>query len=289
MMSEHLDGYRTKLAKALDRATPATAETTVTKVLSAIGEDSQFAQSLFEANVLSHFAGMLSVKEVEVPKATRNLDGPDPALRFVNMPFIEAIDHFEGLAILSHEQIEELLESERARAFYVTRAASDTIRDRIHEQLRRALAESRQPGDESLNTGLDNFVESIRSEEARLGFSASSRDYLETVYRTNVASAYNAGRFAAQTSPDVVEATGYWEYVTADDDRVRDDHAALHGKQWRIGDPEAMALYPPNGFNCRCQMVTVDREDVDSASLLRSVDVEADEGFDGPPTLEAPQ
>lgn len=289
MMAQHLDSYRTKLAKALDRATPATAEASATKSLTPIGDDTKFAQSIAEATILAHLAGLLSVKEIEVPKAERALDGPDPALRFVNMPFIEAIDYFEGLGILSAEQLDELIDSERRRAFFVTRAASDTIRDRIHAQLRSALAEVRQSGDAALRTGLDDFVASIRSEEARLGFSESSRDYLETVYRTNVASAYNAGRFAAQTSPDVIEATGYWEYVTADDDRVRGDHAALHGKQWRIGDPEAMALYPPNGFNCRCQMVTVDREDVDSASLLRDVgNIEADDGFDGPPSLETP-
>lgn len=281
MMATHLSSYATRLSAALSRADESNAEARASNVLDAIGADDGFAKSVFEANVLAYLAGQMFVKEVEVPKAKRELDGPEVALRFVNMPFIEAIDHFESLEIMSREEVDALVESERRRAFFVTRAASDTIRDHIHEQIRRAIATG--------ENGLRDFTRSVQSEEARLGFTESSRAYLETVYRTNVANAYNAGRFAAQTSPDVVAATGYWEYVTADDDRVRDEHAALHGKMWRIGDPEAERVYPPNGFQCRCSMVTVDREDVDSESLLRDVsDIEADDGFDGPPALDAP-
>jgi SPP1 gp7 family putative phage head morphogenesis protein len=132
--------------------------------------------------------------------------------------------------------------------------------------------------------GLREFIRMIRDSEAQLGFTTNNPTYLENVYRTATATSYNAGRYRAQTDPDVVEATGLWEYVTAGDNRVRESHAALAGKQWEIGDPQGKAVYPPNGFNDRCVMVVRDRDDASSA-LQEQVDVDAaiDDGFRGTP------
>jgi hypothetical protein len=50
----------------------------------------------------------------------------------------------------------------------------------------------------------------------------------------------------------------YWMYKTEEDDRVRDEHAALEGKIFRIGDPEGDDCFCPNGWNCRCHSEPVD-------------------------------
>ncbi len=54
----------------------------------------------------------------------------------------------------------------------------------------------------------------------------------------------------------------YWEYKTEEDDRVRDEHAALEGQIFRLGDPESDACYPPNDFNCRCHSELVDNQEL---------------------------
>lgn len=53
------------------------------------------------------------------------------------------------------------------------------------------------------------------------------------------------------------EQRGFWQYVTAGDDRVRPAHAALDGMIFRLDDPEAARLWPPNDFGCRCDGVTL--------------------------------
>ncbi len=47
------------------------------------------------------------------------------------------------------------------------------------------------------------------------------------------------------------------QYRTAGDDRVREEHAALHGVTLPIDDPFWEEYCPPNGWNCRCTVVQV--------------------------------
>lgn len=47
------------------------------------------------------------------------------------------------------------------------------------------------------------------------------------------------------------------QYRTAEDDRVREDHAILHGTTLPPSDPFWSLYLPPNGWNCRCTAVQV--------------------------------
>lgn len=47
------------------------------------------------------------------------------------------------------------------------------------------------------------------------------------------------------------------QYRTAQDDRVREDHAILHGTTLPPSDPFWSLYLPPNGWNCRCSAVQV--------------------------------
>lgn len=47
------------------------------------------------------------------------------------------------------------------------------------------------------------------------------------------------------------------QYRTQKDDKVRPEHAALHGVTLPPSDPFWEEFYPPNGWNCRCTVVQV--------------------------------
>ncbi len=47
------------------------------------------------------------------------------------------------------------------------------------------------------------------------------------------------------------------QYRTAGDDRVREEHALLHGTTLPPSDPFWDSYFPPNGWNCRCTAVQV--------------------------------
>jgi predicted GNAT family acetyltransferase len=50
----------------------------------------------------------------------------------------------------------------------------------------------------------------------------------------------------------------YWVYHTMLDDKVRDEHAALEGLVFRVGDPEGDNVFPQNDWNDRCWGESVD-------------------------------
>lgn len=72
---------------------------------------------------------------------------------------------------------------------------------------------------------------------------------------------------AAALAVGAVDGNEVWfEFVTQEDDKVRPEHAALHGSVWRVGDPAAPV--PPIDYGCRCGMRYVAPPGSPAAKLL---------------------
>lgn len=99
--------------------------------------------------------------------------------------------------------------------------------------------------------------------------STYNRAYLNAEYNHAQAAAEMASRW------EDFEEDGddyYLQYRTAGDDKVRPEHAALHGVTLPMSDPFWDEYYPPNGWNCRCTVVQVLKDKypaTDRAEALR--------------------
>lgn len=112
----------------------------------------------------------------------------------------------------------------------------------------------------------------------------ADRDNLGDLYRTWLAFAVESpliGRadVATGTTPAGMGAFPYLEQVTAADERVRTNHAALHGftarTEWTGWELEVL---PPLGWGCRCRPRRVSRQEAEDRGLVDLMD-EVSEGM----------
>lgn len=101
---------------------------------------------------------------------------------------------------------------------------------------------------------------------------------VQTQFRTASQVAFNMGMYIQTQQDDSI--WGY-EYVTAEDDRVRPEHEAMHGVVRPKNDPIWNKWWPPNGWNCRCVLIPLDEapEHVTDARTIRSLEPDAGWGF----------
>ncbi len=103
---------------------------------------------------------------------------------------------------------------------------------------------------------------------------------LKTIYQTNLQSAYMAGRKASME--ETTDTHPYWMYIAILDGKTRPSHRALHGQVFRHDDPIWAAIFPPNGFNCRCRVVALS----EAAVKRRGLKVVSSEGHMFTETVE---
>lgn len=90
---------------------------------------------------------------------------------------------------------------------------------------------------------------------------------LETIFRTNIQSAFQVGHYRDMTSQEVKKARPFWEYVAVLDSRTRPKHAKWDGTILPHDDKWWDTHYPPNGWNCRCTVRTLSQRQMDRKGL----------------------
>ena len=184
----------------------------------------------------------------------------------MNQPPEAAVKFFEakGLALTWnwHDQWRDV----HSRAFTVAKLARVDILQDMHEGVRRALAGETEAAfkkrmgallhqkgwwGKKIVVGADGQAEVVQEGSPRR---------LSTIYRTNLQSAYMAGRWQ-QFAAEADEAP-YVQYIAVMDGRTRPGHARFNGQVFRITDPVWGVIAPPNGFNCRCRCRNLDAREL---------------------------
>lgn len=96
-----------------------------------------------------------------------------------------------------------------------------------------------------------------------------NRNWLHAEYNFAVSSAQMASHWAEYQQDE--EMTNL-QYRTALDDKVRPEHAALEGVTLPMSDPFWDTAFPPNGWNCRCHVIPVLKEDFPLSNSQRAQD-----------------
>jgi SPP1 gp7 family putative phage head morphogenesis protein len=212
---------------------------------------------IYEARMRGIMLGALDVDwELEsdraLPLEQRERDGLElasagPTLKgFTQLPFQEALDAFRARKPVTRRAWDKMTEAQRRFAFTV---AGDTRRAYV-EQVQRSLYESLEEG-----VSVSDFRARLGRDLAAGGFGPAKPHHVETVYRTNLATAYGDGRRARMSSPEVARSHPFWEIRCVLDRTTRKTHAAANGVSLACDDPFWQRAYPPFGFRCRCTVV----------------------------------
>lgn len=221
--------------------------------------DRNVARSIYEPAVQSDLAGQIFVASIEVGEATRLL-ADDPRSAFLRMTFEEAIAFWRERGG-SQEALDLVLQAYRRQAARATALAMDTLSRRAQAEIERSFIEG---------GGVAQFIDAMNSETDSLGISPASPAYLETVFRTNTATAYGAGRVRQLNSPAVIAARPYRQYRASGDSRTRLNHRILDKLVLSAQQPLWLSIAPPNGFNCRCAVVSLSQRNFDQMGLTLS-------------------
>lgn len=157
----------------------------------------------------------------------------------------------------------EVWQEENAKAFTVAKAMSRDLLEDIREAVTKALDEgltlqqfqkelrprlvARGWWGRALMTDPADGVEKV----VRLGSPAR----LRTIYQTNLRVSYMAGRWARLERTR--SAFPFLRYISVKDARTRPEHASWEGTILPVDHPWWDTHYPPNGWNCRCDVQPV--------------------------------
>ena len=88
-------------------------------------------------------------------------------------------------------------------------------------------------------------------------FDDFDENWLRTEYNLSIA----VGQTSAQylRAIEGIDRFPWVQYKTIGDSKVRKSHKKLDGKYFNLNDKEAMRLWPPNGYGCRCEIVRSNR------------------------------
>ena len=164
------------------------------------------------------------------------------------LPFEEAIKFFKDKVPMTADEYKALATKAKAKAFSVAGVTRLDILQDILDELRFALEAGQT---------LREFQKSVQEKMSDKGWTGATPYRLDTIFRTNIQTAYMAGRYQQMNSPAVVETRPYWMYSAVKDGSTRPSHKALDGMVRPHDDPIWDIWYPPNGFRCRCKVIAL--------------------------------
>ena len=150
----------------------------------------------------------------------------------------EAIKFFKDKVKLKPEDFYSLYYEARTLAFTVSGISKYDQLETIYNAILKALEQG---------TSFNQFKKDIAEIIERKGWTGKRAWRVENIFRTNIQTAYNVGRYKSMA--ENVENQPYWMYDAVNDSRTRPTHLALDEKVFPADSPFWDKWYPPNGYN----------------------------------------
>lgn len=194
----------------------------------------------------------------------------------LSLPPADAQEYWKTRVPMTKAEYEAAGAEAKKRAVYVGGLAKADLVREVYESMHKSMDEG---------TTFEAWKRDIGPRLKKAGWDGATPYRLETIYRTNVQSAYMAGRYAQMMR--AVRLRPYWQYSAVADGRTRPAHLALHGKVYPADHAFWGTMYPPNGFRCRCTVKSLSERQVRARGLEVETEIPTslDEAAHGIPGL----
>lgn len=193
----------------------------------------------------------------------------------IGLPPAEAIKYFESKGYAISWNWQDVWAEAHAKAFTVAGIAKLDVLQDIRGELDKALANGGTLAEFKRDLipilqkkGWFGKGEIVDGSTGEIQGRMLNGRRLDTIYRTNMQTAFMAGRYKQML--ENADSRPWWEYVAVLDKRTRPSHAALNGRIFRYDDPFWQSFYPPNGWNCRCRVRARSEREMTRGGLDRS-------------------
>jgi SPP1 gp7 family putative phage head morphogenesis protein len=225
--------------------------------------------------------------------AAQHLQGDDGVLEFLeissgdafDVPPTEALGYFRSKGLRPTFSYADMIGRANDQAFTVAKMLDVDLLAQVRDSLDSALANGttfgqwRRELEPVLRAagwwGKGPMPDPITGQvvDAQLG----SAWRLETIFRTNLQTAYAAGQWREiQAQADLAP---FLMYDAVDDFRTREQHRAWDSKVLPVTSPWWRTHYPPNGWNCRCGVIQLDAEQVAAMGITPLADPPEDGAY----------
>jgi len=159
----------------------------------------------------------------------------------------EAVEWFRSRVPVTAAEWAELSASAQRGAFRMANVATLDMATRVWRAIDTAVA---------AGTDFRAFKRAVAADLAR-EWGAPNAGRVATIFRTNVQTAYAAGRYAVATTRDTMALRPFWRFEAILDGRVTPICEPRDGLVKRGDDPWWRSNYPPLHYQCRSGVTTL--------------------------------
>lgn len=195
-----------------------------------------------------------------------------------DVPPDEAIRYFESKGLKPTFSYADMLRDEHRKAFTIAKMMDIDLLKDVQDSLDMALSDGIPFGEWQkqiipvLQTkgwwGKQDMTDPLTGEAKKVTLGTPHR--LANIFRTNLQASYAVGQWEKIEAQ--AEDAPFLLYDAVDDFRTRPAHRAWDGKVLRWDDKWWKTHMPPNGFSCRCSVIQLDENDIESMGLTLNQD-----------------
>lgn len=219
---------------------------------------------------------MASKRAPKSPSARDSRKGARPSTK--PPQFKDAVDFFRRKVPMTDAQFDRMAKRSRDRAFTVADVTNLQVLNDVWKSLDRAI---------DRGTDFGTWKEAV-GPALREAWAGDKPGRLENIFRTNVQSAYNAGRWFEMNEPDTLEIRPYFRYAALLDPRTSRICRPLDGIVLPASSVFWQNHVPPLHYQCRSTIISLTDEQAAEAGGVKkkAPDVAPLDGFGKAPDKE---